>query len=244
MVTSHRPSPVNYPPLDGSLFLPELLEFNAQHNSDVTFFVYDTPDSSDLVSITHLDFYQACHRAAQKIRPGRAGTGKDIVALLGNFDTLLFHTVFMGIIFAGLVVRGCFLISCNEKALIIVKPFPMSPRNSAPAVINMMEKTNCHRLITTRNSLGSLIDGIKTDFASQGTETSQLQIDEVPALRDLYPALVRDSPNQAFFPYLPPTSRSSENDILFYLHSSGSTGFPKSIPMTNLTTIHWCLTRK
>ncbi|OJA08737.1 hypothetical protein AZE42_08667, partial [Rhizopogon vesiculosus] len=43
-----RPSPVSYPPLDGSLFLPEMLEFNAQHNSDVTFFVYEEPDSSDL----------------------------------------------------------------------------------------------------------------------------------------------------------------------------------------------------
>ncbi|OJA12691.1 hypothetical protein AZE42_10105 [Rhizopogon vesiculosus] len=32
------PSSVNYPPLDGSLFLSEMLEFNAQHNSDVTFF--------------------------------------------------------------------------------------------------------------------------------------------------------------------------------------------------------------
>jgi hypothetical protein len=28
-----------------------------------------------------------------------------VVALIGNSDTLLYHTVFMGIIFAGLVVR-------------------------------------------------------------------------------------------------------------------------------------------
>jgi hypothetical protein len=102
------PSSVNYPPLDGSLFLSEMLEFNAQHNSDVTFFVYDDPDSSDLVSISHLDFYQACHRAADKIRPGHAGTDKEIVAILGNFDTLLAQTVFMGIIFTGLVVGGYF----------------------------------------------------------------------------------------------------------------------------------------
>ncbi|OAX33021.1 acetyl-CoA synthetase-like protein, partial [Rhizopogon vinicolor AM-OR11-026] len=223
MVAS-RPSSVNYPPLDGSLFLPEMLEFNAQHNSDITFFVYDEPDSSDLVSISHLDFYQACHRAADKIRPGRAGTDKEVVALLGNFDTLLAQTVFMGVIFAGLV------------------PFPMSPRNSAEAVVNMMEKTNCRRLITTHHSLGSLIDGIKTSFVSQGTDMTQLQIDEVPALKDLYPTFVRDLPNEAFVPYPLSTSRSSENDILFYLHSSGSTGFPKSIPMTNLTTTHWCST--
>jgi acyl-CoA synthetase (AMP-forming)/AMP-acid ligase II len=109
MVAAHRLGSVNYPPLDGSLWLPELLEFNAQHNPDVTFYVYDEPDSSDLVSISHLDFYQASHRAAQKIGPGRAGADKEVVALLGNFDTLLFHTVFMGIMVAGLVVCDSFL---------------------------------------------------------------------------------------------------------------------------------------
>jgi acyl-CoA synthetase (AMP-forming)/AMP-acid ligase II len=118
----HRSSPINCP-LDGSLFVPELVEFNAQHNPDVTFFVYDEPDSSALVSISHLDFYQACHRAAHKIRPGRAGTDKEVVALMANSDTLLYQTVFMGIIFAGLVVRECFLQyrmvldHCNCKAI-------------------------------------------------------------------------------------------------------------------------------
>ncbi|OJA12695.1 hypothetical protein AZE42_10101 [Rhizopogon vesiculosus] len=37
MVAS-RPNSVNHPPLDGSLYLTEMLEFNAQHNPDVTFF--------------------------------------------------------------------------------------------------------------------------------------------------------------------------------------------------------------
>jgi hypothetical protein len=95
---------VNYPPLDGSLFLLELLEFNARHNPDVAFYVYDKPGSSDLVSISHLDFYQACHRAAHEII--RTGTNKEVVALIGNSDTLLYQTVFMGMIFAGLIVRG------------------------------------------------------------------------------------------------------------------------------------------
>ena len=125
------------------------------------------------------------------------------------------------------------------------KPFPMSPRNSVAAVINMMQKTKCRRLITTHHTLGPLIDGIQAEFVSHSTtETSQLQIDEFPALKDLYPALVRGSPNVAFVPYPSPASRPSENDILFYLHSSGSTGFPKPIPMTNLTAVHWCMSGK
>jgi acyl-CoA synthetase (AMP-forming)/AMP-acid ligase II len=108
MAVVHRPGSVNYPPLDGSLFLPELLEFNARHNPNVTFFVYDKPDSNDLVHISHWDFYQACHRVAQEIRPGRAGD-KEVVALMANSDTLLYHTVLMGIMLAGLIVCEYFL---------------------------------------------------------------------------------------------------------------------------------------
>ncbi|KAG2361461.1 putative aminoadipate reductase, partial [Suillus spraguei] len=214
---------INYPPLDGSLSFPQLLEFNAQHNSDVTFFVYDKPDNGDLVSISHSDFYRACHRAAQLIGPTRAGADKEVVALISNSDTILYQTVFMGIIFAGLV------------------PFPMSPRNSAAAVTRMMQKTRCRRLITTQDSLAFLIDGVKAGFVSGATETSQLQVDEIPALKDLYPALVSGTPNEEIDPYSSLDSPSSENDVLFYLHSSGSTGFPKPIPMTNLTAVHWCL---
>ncbi|KAG1750096.1 putative aminoadipate reductase [Suillus lakei] len=220
------PNSINYPPLDGSLFLPELVEFNAQHNSDVTFFVYDKPDSDGMVSISHSDFHQACRRAAEEIRPGHTGADKEVVALIGNSDTLLYQTVFMGIIFAGLV------------------PFPMSPRNSTAAVTSMMQKIRCHRLVTTQHSLASLIDGIKADFVSCATQTSQLQIDEIPELKHLYPALVSGTPNEDIVPYTSPASPSSENDVLFYLHSSGSTGFPKPIPISNLTAIHWCITRE
>ncbi|KAG2030449.1 hypothetical protein BDR03DRAFT_878261, partial [Suillus americanus] len=220
MVSSYH---LNYPPLDGSLFLPELVQFNAQHNSDATFFVYDKPDSYDLVSISHSDFYRACLRAAQAIGPASAGTDKEVVALIANSDTLLYQTVFMGIILAGLV------------------PFPMSPRNSAAAVTSMMQKTRCRRLITTQHSLASLIDGVKAGLVSD-IETSQLQIDEIPALNYLYPALVSGTPDEAIVPYSSPGLRSSANDVLFYLHSSGSTGFPKPIPVGNMTAIHWCTT--
>ncbi|KAG1853273.1 putative aminoadipate reductase [Suillus tomentosus] len=222
MVASYQ-GHVNYPPLDGSLSLPQLVEFNAQRNSDVAFFVYDKPDSNDLVSISHSDFYRACHRAAQAIRPASASADKEVVALIANSDTLLYQTVFMGMIFAGLV------------------PFPMSPRNSAAAVTSMMQKTGCRRLITTRHSLASLIDGVEAGLAS-AIQTSQLQIDEIPALKHLYPSLVSGTPNEDIVPYPSLGPPSSDNDVLFYLHSSGSTGFPKPIPMSNLTAIHWCLT--
>ncbi|KAG2364532.1 putative aminoadipate reductase [Suillus spraguei] len=197
MITS-----INYPPLDGSLSFPELVEFNAQHNPDVTFYVYDKPDSNDLVSISHSDFYRACHRAAQLIGPTCAGADKEVLALICNSDTLLYQTVFMGMIFAGLV------------------PFPMSPRNSAAAVTSMMQKTGCRRLITTQHSLASLIDEVKESFVSGAPEASQLQIDEIPALKDLYPTLVSGTPNEEIVPHTSSGLPSSEHDVLFFLHSS------------------------
>ncbi|KAG1844719.1 hypothetical protein F4604DRAFT_1937408 [Suillus subluteus] len=61
------------------------------------------------------------------------------------------------------------------------------------------------------------------------------------ALNDLWGILVRSSPNETFLPYRPPASQSSENDIIFCLCSSGSTGFPSLISISNLTVIHWSL---
>ncbi|KAG1846284.1 putative aminoadipate reductase [Suillus subluteus] len=171
-------------------------------------------------------FSLSCSLSAQAIRPASTGADKEVVALITNSDTLLYQTVvFMGIIFAGLV------------------PFPMSPCNSAAAVTSMMQKTRCHCLIMTQHSLASLIDGVKAGLVSSVTQTNQLQIDEIPALNHLYPMLVSGTPNETIVLYSSPLAGlpSSENDILFYLHTSGSTGFPKPIPITNLTAIHWCI---
>ncbi|KAG2093538.1 putative aminoadipate reductase [Suillus discolor] len=206
MVASYH---VNYPPLDGSLSFPQLVEFNAQHNSDVPFFVYDKPDSNDLVSISHSDFYRACHRAAQAIRTAFAGAHKEVVALIVNSDTLLYQTVFMGIIFAGLV------------------PFPMSPRNSVPAVTS---------ILSLPSSTGS------KRILCLPLKRASYRLTRFPALEYLYPSFVSGTPNEAIVPYSSLGSPSSWNDVLFYLHSSGSTGFPKPIPLTNLTAIHWCMT--
>ena len=116
---------LNYPPLDGSLFLLELLEFNARLNSNVTFYVYDKPGSDDLISISHLDFYQACHRAAHEIT--RKGADKEVVALIGNCDTLLYQTVFIGILFAGLIVCAQFFFRLAEPLIVVLQAIPNVP---------------------------------------------------------------------------------------------------------------------
>ncbi|KAL4077414.1 putative aminoadipate reductase [Scleroderma citrinum] len=213
---------LSYPPLDGSLFFPEFLEYNSQHNPNHPYFIYPGEDASELYQISHLEFYRACHRVAHVVRPGRQGQNKEVVAILVNCDTILYQALVMGIISAGLI------------------PFPVSPRNSAPAVVDMLRKTKCHRMIVSQHSLSELVSSIRTKL-SQREEPFHLQIEESPSLATIYPCLSREVATSPFVPFPTAEQRPEKNDVMFYLHSSGSTGFPKPIPITYLTSNHYCL---
>ena len=119
----------------------------------------------------------------------------------------------------------------------------MSPRNSPAAVASMMGKTGCRRLIATRHSLATLLDGIRTEIASDALLADEFEIGEPPALAYAYPNLGEETVSTPFVPYPKADQRPVNDAIMWYLHSSGSTGFPKPIPITYLTAGHWCITR-
>ncbi|KAH0833861.1 putative aminoadipate reductase [Lanmaoa asiatica] len=207
---------VFYPPLDGSLFLPEMVEFNAKHNPTHPFYTFHDEHINGFRHISHLEFYRACQRVAHAVRPNRQGPDDTVVGIIANCDTILCQALTMGVIYSGLI------------------PFPMSPRNSSAAVVNMMQKTGCRRLIATCHSLGPLLDGISAALP-------ELQIEDPPALAYAYPELGKELESTPFVPYPDAEERPHKDDIMYYLHSSGSTGFPKPIPMTNLSAVHWCI---
>ncbi|KAG6329586.1 hypothetical protein ID866_9503, partial [Astraeus odoratus] len=68
-----------------------------------------------------------------------------------------------------------------------------------------------------------------------------LQIAEPPRLATLYPYLNHETIKSPFVPYPTPERKPEADDVMFYLHSSGSTGFPKCIPITYRTGNHYCL---
>lgn len=103
-----------------------------------------------------------------------------------------------------------------------------------------MKKTNCHRIVATQDTLQELIMGVKDEFATSGT--AQPQIDEVPALSELYPILGKETIEDPFEEY-PSAVRSPITAMAAYLHSSGSTGMPKPIPQTYETFIAWAKCR-
>jgi hypothetical protein len=99
----------------------------------------------------------------------------------------------------------------------------------------MLQKISCHRVLTTRASLSPLLAGIMsltpTDFP--------FSIEEIPTLAQCYPYLGRETYSDIFVPYPALEKPQGMDDVILYLHSSGSTGFPKPIPQTNTTVLHW-----
>ncbi|KAG6328546.1 hypothetical protein ID866_10543, partial [Astraeus odoratus] len=220
---AHTIDELSYPPLDGSLFLHEMLEYNAEYNPEHPYFTYPDEGSGVLHRITHLEFYRACQRVAHAVNPGLQDHPREVIGIIANCDTILYQALFLGVIYAGFI------------------PFPMSPRNSPAAVVDMIKKINCHRLIVTQHSLGDLVFGIRRELAEQDHEPYCLRIEELPTLASVYPHLSHEVASSPFLPYPKQERKPEADDIMYYLHSSGSTGFPKPIPITHRTANHYCL---
>lgn len=114
----------------------------------------------------------------------------------------------------------------------------MSPRNTPEAVVDMIIKTGCQRLLT-QPSLVSLQDAVQNTLSQNG---HKLHIQELPHLHDVFPFLKvvdEDSPVQ---PYLRSSTPQQSDDLVIYLHSSGSTGLPKPIPLNQRVSTNWTKT--
>ncbi|KAJ3557049.1 hypothetical protein NM688_g1689 [Phlebia brevispora] len=211
-------SPLHLPPLDGSLtVLPGFLDFHAEYNPDRPWAVY--PWSGDVGSISFSELAKATHRLAHFLRPDASIQSRDIAVVLVNCDTVLYATVLMGIARAGMV------------------PFPVSHRNSPEAITHLLRKSSCYRVLT-QTSLKHLLSNAETAFSAEGLT---LQIDELPELSKVYPKFavgngIAHDAKEALYPALP---RPGNDELAMFIHSSGSTGFPKPIPLTQKIITQW-----
>lgn len=118
----------------------------------------------------------------------------------------------------------------------------MSPRNTAAAIIKLMKDTACHRLLTTRETLRPLIDEITAELSKEET-SYPLTVEEIPPLAEIFPRLGNETVDDPFKPY-PRAPRPPLDNVIMYLHSSGSTGLPKTIKQTFRSMVHWAGLRK
>ncbi|KAJ3758360.1 acetyl-CoA synthetase-like protein [Lentinula raphanica] len=206
------------PSLDGPITVPELLDFHYEQNPTHPIYVF-ARDNEEITRISFLEFIRACHRLAHIIRPGRVGperVGPErvVVAVVASVDTLVYETVIAGVIRAGLI------------------PILISPRNTAAAVVNLLVKSGAHRILTTHYALKHLINEIKAEISATNTDFD-VSFEEVPSLQELYPNLGKETAADSFNPYPVSPCALSPHDTAMYLHSSGSTGFPKAIPLSH-----------
>ncbi|KAJ6617577.1 putative aminoadipate reductase [Mycena sp. CBHHK59/15] len=204
-----------------SMLIPDVVALNCKLNTTRPFYIYAKPDStSDTATITHLEFGRATHRAAQILRPNREGSDGQVVALIALSDTVLYQAVVVGLITANFI------------------PFPISPRNSTTAIVQLLRKTSCHRLIATCVTLQPLLIELEQEIARLDPDFV-LDIEEIPSLLQIYPNLGAETSDCPFESYAASTSHPSFDDTCLYLHSSGSTGFPKCIPATHRVLMQW-----
>ncbi|KAF7362617.1 General substrate transporter [Mycena venus] len=214
MSFAHRPD-------SPSLSLPEVVALNSQNNPQDPLYVYAKPEpSTEVVTITHLEFARATHRAAQILRPNPGSSDGEVVAIIALSDNLLYQAVVVGLVTAHLI------------------PFPISPRNSPAAVVKLLRKTSCHRLVATCVTLAPLIAGILQELRQEDPDFI-LKVEEIPSLAQVYPNLGTETAASRFESYPIPATKPGLDDVAMYLHSSGSTGFPKAIPQTHRILIQW-----
>ena len=93
-------------PLDGTVNLPETIEFNWKHNANHPAFVYSEDGTNHITEISNLEFGRACHRAAHALRPGHNTTIRPTVAFIALTDVLLYQAIVIGMMRANIVVRN------------------------------------------------------------------------------------------------------------------------------------------
>ncbi|KAF8186130.1 hypothetical protein K438DRAFT_1836087 [Mycena galopus ATCC 62051] len=198
--------------------IPNLVVRNLRNIPSDPFYIYAKLESYEIVTITQLEFGRATHRAAHVLRPNREGQDGKVVAILAESDTMLYYAILVGLMTANFI------------------PFPISPRNSASAIFQLLRDSSCHHIIATRSTLSPLLDRLQKHLAEVDFA---LDVQEIPSFQEIYPNIGAENPDHAFQPYPKPQINPNFDDVFMYIHSSGSTGFPKAIAQTHRAFAHW-----
>ena len=104
--------PFQNPPLDGTLTLPETIEFHWQHNIDLPAYVFhqEGKDADDITEISYLEFGRASHRVANLMNDKFPSvTGRPVVAFMALTDSLVYQAISLGLMKSGFIVSAILL---------------------------------------------------------------------------------------------------------------------------------------
>ncbi|KAI0712724.1 acetyl-CoA synthetase-like protein [Cerioporus squamosus] len=204
------------PLLDGSATLPEWLPHHAKHSPRHPFAVY-IDQNGELQTIYYPQVWRAVKNAMVLLSrqavgqdPLTSGTPAPVISILAVSDSLSYIALVWAIMSRGHT------------------PFPISTRNSAMALAHLVKETGVKHLIVSSDPAMQKLSQEAADLcAADGVRVQMLPM---PTFEDLY---LQDEGVDL------EVQKMGLNHILMILHSSGSTAFPKPIPLTNRRVLEW-----
>ncbi|KAJ7485527.1 acetyl-CoA synthetase-like protein [Mycena latifolia] len=200
------------PPFDHNLSIPELYEYHALNSPTHPVFMYSDVEAGTSKFITYREAWQGIRQAAATVSQHLSKlTVQDeptkqgpVIAVLAVTDTLSYIYLLIAIMSLGLTA------------------FPMSPRNNAEATANLLKNTGALSMFTNTN--GPVSDLAKEAVALLSKDGLKL---------DLLPMVQCENSTQVLNAAAGKrTQQIEDNDVMLILHSSGTTAFPKPIPIT------------
>ncbi|KAI0067832.1 acetyl-CoA synthetase-like protein [Artomyces pyxidatus] len=212
------------PPLpDGSLAFAEMVEYHAQRSPEHPLFVF--ADSGTTRTITYSEAWRMVKRAATILRgrsPGWRSEGihppdvdfkfsdeRPTIGILATVDTISYFAAVTGTMRLGFV------------------PFPISVRNSPAGVAHLVKSSRAVQLLVSPDPA---MQRLSADAASL-LEQDGILVEVLPMIQfgDISDEGYHDGEPNITFPKLVLDS------VACLMHSSGSTAFPKIIPVSNRT---------
>ncbi|KAK0444273.1 uncharacterized protein EV420DRAFT_1277509 [Desarmillaria tabescens] len=207
------------PPLDGSLSLPEIYDYNAIHSPDHLVFVYDD-DNDGVKKLVWSELGQAMHRAASVVRRNlkeQHRSTSTVVAILANVaDIFSYFTTIMGILRAG------------------HQAFPISIVTTTPAgIAHLLQHTRAKYLLVGVDPVSQSLACAALQVPSiGGTIGDNVKAVPMPSFEELF-----SEPEYEREPVPPIHPR--QTDPCLILPSSGTTEFPKPIIITHHAMLQW-----
>ncbi|CCM04238.1 uncharacterized protein FIBRA_06405 [Fibroporia radiculosa] len=204
------------PPLDGTLALPEIYEWNAKHNPNYPLYIY-AKNGGGVETLYWSDAGRAMKVAAgiirKRIQRSKDSQKRPIVAILSPSDYIPYITVAMGIMRANYVV------------------FPISPRNSPSAIAHLIQAVGIsHFLVGQEQAMTDLANATFDILRSKYPSTPIPESSPLPIFQDLYISESENSGADMEELY----DWGGIDGLQYYLHSSGSTAFPKPIAFNSV----------
>ncbi|KAJ6507610.1 hypothetical protein DFH09DRAFT_1437030 [Mycena vulgaris] len=202
------------PPADGSLSLLQIFEFHATTNPHHPLFRYDSGSASE--GYENIPWRQAVKMfdtAAKLIRRRLGGGGTvdctppPVVGILASTGAILYASLIFGTIRAGCTV------------------FLLSTRNSEIAIAHLIAESGVKYLLVSQ-------DAHMQEIARKANAillAKNVHIDLIPI--PTYEEISTNQPTDV--DALPPLQNIDDERVIIIAHSSGSTSFPKVVPLTH-----------